>query len=91
MWAKCTNFEAATRVPFLMHVPGGVTDRGLVSHQLAEHVDIMPSVAAAAGLPPIGRCPPNSSLIPLCTEGVNVLPLMSTPSIALRKASYSQW
>lgn len=89
MWAKCTNFEAAARAPFLLHVPG-VTDRGLVSHQLTEHVDIMPSIAAAAGLP-LTQCPPDSSQITLCTEGVNVLPLMSSPSTALRKASYSQW
>ena len=84
--AKCTNFDSATRAPFLLHVPG-VTDRGsgLVSHQLTEHVDIMPSLAAAAGLVPPPRCPPDSSDIALCTEGVNVLPLLTTPTVPLRK------
>jgi arylsulfatase A-like enzyme len=85
-FAKCTNFDMATSAPLLLHVPG-VTDGGgnLVSHQLTEHVDLMPSLAAAAGLVPPPRCPPDSSSITLCTEGVNVLPLLTAPTVPLRK------
>ena len=90
MWAKCTNFESATLAPVIVHVPG-VTDRGLLSHQITEHVDILPTVAAGAGLPVPPQCAADSRRTHLCTEGINVLPLMSSPTTALRKAAYSQW
>ena len=90
MWAKCTLFESATRAPVIVRVPG-VTDRGLVSHQLTEHVDVMATLAAAAGFPAPPLCAADSRRTHLCTEGINVLPLMTSPTAALRKAAYSQW
>ncbi len=51
----------------------------------------MPTVAAAAGLPVPPQCAVDSRRTHLCTEGINVLPLMSSPTTALRKAAYSQW
>lgn len=92
MWCKCTLFESATRAPIIIHVPG-VTDEGYISGQLTEHVDLMPTLAAAAGLPIPERCPPEDDAHPtqpiLCTEGMNVLPLIDGP--ALRRATFSQW
>eukprot|EP01047_Picozoa_sp_COSAG01_P071603 COSAG01_NODE_11160_length_1991_cov_1.678986_1_plen_180_part_10 len=41
--------------------------------------------------PPPQRCPVDSRGTRLCTEGVSVLPLMSSPNTPLRKAAYSQW
>eukprot|EP00040_Diaphanoeca_grandis_P030617 m.181369 g.181369 ORF g.181369 m.181369 type:complete len:677 (-) comp32060_c0_seq1:7-2037(-) len=92
MWAKCTNFEKATRAPIMIKAPG-ITDngRGVVSWSLTEHVDLMPTVAAAAGLTPPPTCPNDSRNVTLCTEGMNVLALASNPTVELRKASFSQW
>eukprot|EP00937_MAST-01D_sp_MAST-1D-sp2_P002994 g2994.t1 len=107
MFAKCTLFEAGTRAPMLIAVPG-VTDAGHRSTQLTEHVDLLPTLAAAAGLPVPARCPGDgggtAAQPALCTEGVNVLPLVhagrggdghvmgvAASSAPLRKAAFSQW
>ena len=99
MFAKCTLFEAAARAPMLIAVPG-LTDAvagGHTSSQLTEHVDLLPTLAAAAGLPVPERCPtesrndPNRQQPTLCTEGVNLLPLIANGSAPLRKATFSQW
>lgn len=92
-WAKCTLFEAATRTPVLIHVPG-VTDaqgQGRVISSLTEHVDVLPTVAAAIGLPVPPLCPPDSSNVTLCREGVNLLPLVDLRVEKLRKATFTQW
>ena len=95
-WAKCTLFEAATRAPVLVHVPG-VTDANNNNNNsstitsLTEHVDLLPTVAAAVGLPPLPLCPENSSAVALCREGLNLLPLAQPGVESLRKAAFSQW
>jgi arylsulfatase A-like enzyme len=55
VWCKCTNFELATRAPLLIRVPG-VTDAGVTSTTLSEHVDLLPTLAEAAGMLWLG-CP----------------------------------
>ena len=50
MWAKYTNFEDDTHVPFILRVPG-VTDSGMHSDALVELIDIFPSVTELAGIP----------------------------------------
>lgn len=49
-WTKHTNYEQATRIPLII-VATGVTPPGSVSRQLAETVDIFPTLAELAGLP----------------------------------------
>ena len=61
-WAKITNFELANHAPMMVHIPG-VTDRGLVTEQLTEYVDLFPTLAEAAGLPPLPLCPADSSKV----------------------------
>ena len=79
MFAKCTLFEAATRAPMMVAVPG-VTEAGHRSTQLTEHVDLLPTLAAAAGLAVPAQCPldggTTSPQPALCTEGVNALSLL---------------
>jgi iduronate 2-sulfatase len=93
VWGKCTNFEAATRAPLMMHVPG-VTDRtagGVVTTSLTEHVDLLPTLAEAAGLGTLPTCTPATPASIMCTEGVSVLPLAADPTAVVKKASFSQW
>jgi hypothetical protein len=45
-WAKYTNFEAGTRIPFLIHVPGQTT--ALRTSALVEANDIFPTVVDLA-------------------------------------------
>ena len=50
------NFEDATRVPFLLHVPG-VTDMGMRSDALVELIDVFPTLVDITGLPKVDLCP----------------------------------
>jgi iduronate 2-sulfatase len=49
MWCKHTNYEQATRIPFLIAVPLGVS--GTATKSLIETVDIYPTLCELAGLP----------------------------------------
>jgi iduronate 2-sulfatase len=49
MWCKHTNYEQATRIPFLVAVPSGVA--GKATKSLIETVDIYPTLCELAGLP----------------------------------------
>ena len=51
-WCKHTNFELATHAPMMVRVPG-MTDKGVVTEQLTEFVDLFPTLAEAAGLDPV--------------------------------------
>lgn len=50
IWTKHTNFEQATRIPLLFVAPGRIQPKS-VSSQIAETVDIYPTIAAMAGIP----------------------------------------
>lgn len=89
-WAKFSNFEDATRVPFLLHVPG-VTDAGIRSAALVELIDIFPSLVDLTGLPMPPLCPEGNQTLLTCVEGFSVTPLLKDPSGNLRNASFSQY
>ena len=50
IWTKHTNYEQANRIPLLLVAPG-VTRANTVTRQLAESVDLFPTLAELAGLP----------------------------------------
>ena len=74
LWGKHTNFELATRVPFIISSPDfspGTSDA------LVELVDLYPTVASVAGLPP-----------PSNLDGVDLSPLFNkTDTTVLHKLS----
>ncbi len=49
----------------MVHVPG-VTDKGIVTEELTEFVDLFPTLVEAAGLPPLTTCPENSTNVKVC-------------------------
>ncbi len=74
-WTKHTNYEQATRIPLLFVAPG-VTTPGSVTQQLAETVDIFPTLADLAGLPePTGPQP---------IDGISLVPVLRNPSLRIR-------
>jgi len=77
LWCKHTNFEHATRVPLVIHVPGMVPGR---SDGLTENIDIYPTLCELAGLP-------TSNLL----EGTSLVPLMRDPKRTWKRASFSQY
>jgi iduronate 2-sulfatase len=79
MWTKHTNYEQANRIPLIIIAPG-VAKPGTSTRQLAETVDIFPTLAELAGLPK-----PN---VPQPLDGVSLVPVLRDPSIRVRDHAY---
>lgn len=78
MWTKHTNYEQAARIPLLFAGPD--IRAGAETRQLAETVDIYPTLAALAGLPqPAGPQP---------IDGIDLTPVLENPSMRLRGFAY---
>lgn len=78
-WTKHTNYEQANRIPLVIVAPG-VAKAGAATKQLAETVDIFPTLAELAGLPaPIGPQP---------IDGVSLVPVLRDPSKRIRDHAY---
>jgi arylsulfatase A-like enzyme len=89
-WSKHTNFEDATRVPFIIHVPG-VTDKGMHSNALVELIDIFPTITEAAGIDKPPLCSEKSPTSIACVEGYSLMPLLTDPNREWKKGAFSQY
>ncbi|MCB1236215.1 MAG: sulfatase-like hydrolase/transferase, partial [Verrucomicrobiae bacterium] len=79
IWTKHTNYEQANRIPLIFIAPG-VTEPGSSTRQLAESVDIFPTLAELAGLPaPAGPQP---------IDGVSLAPVLRNPAARVRDHAY---
>ncbi|MEZ5386997.1 MAG: sulfatase [Prosthecobacter sp.] len=79
IWTKHTNYEQANRIPLLIIAPG-VTKPGSSTRQLAESVDVFPTLAELAGLPaPAG---------PQSIDGISLVPVLKDPSARVRDHAY---
>lgn len=79
IWTKHTNYEQANRIPIIFAGPGGIT-AGAATKQLAESVDIFPTLAQLAGLPdPSGPQP---------IDGVSLVPVLIDPTARVRDHAY---
>ncbi len=74
-WTKHTNYEQANRIPLIVVAPG-VAKAGATTQQLAETVDVFPTLAELAGLPaPAGPQP---------IDGLSLVPVLRDPSQTIR-------
>lgn len=78
IWTKHTNFEQATHIPLIIAAPG--MQRGVSSSQLAETVDIYPTLVELAGLPQ----PQTSQPI----DGQSLVPVLKNPKARVRDHAY---
>ncbi len=79
IWTKHTNYEQANRIPILIVAPG-VTRPNSHTNQLAESVDIFPTLAELAGLPaPAGPQP---------VDGISLVPVLRDPGARVRDHAY---
>lgn len=79
IWTKHTNYEQANRIPILISAPG-ITKPGSSTKQLAESVDIFPTLAELAGLPaPDGPQP---------IDGASLVPVLKNPAARVRDHAY---
>ena len=79
IWTKHTNFEQANRIPLVVIAPG-ITRPGTSTGQLAETVDLYPTLAALA------RLPQPSGPVPL--DGINLVPVLKNPAARVRDHAY---
>lgn len=79
IWTKHTNYEQANRIPLIVVAPG-VTSPGSSTRQLAESVDLFPTLAELAGLPgPAG---------PQRIDGVSLVPVLKDPAARVRDHAF---
>lgn len=78
-WTKHTNYEQANRIPLILVAPG-VTRPGSVTTQLAETVDVFPTLVDLAGLP--------ASAGPQPMDGLSLVPVLRDGSRSLRDHAY---
>jgi iduronate 2-sulfatase len=78
-WTKHTNYEQALRIPLLIRAPG-ITTPGTHTGQLAETVDIYPTLAELAGLP--------APAVPQPMDGESLVPVLKDPAKRLSDHVY---
>ncbi len=79
LWTKHTNYERANRIPLIIVAPS-VTRPGSVTRQLAESVDVFPTLAELAVLPaPTGPQP---------IDGKSLVPVLRDPAARVRDHAY---
>lgn len=79
IWTKHTNYEQANHIPLLIIAPG-ITQAGSSTRQLAESVDIFPTLAELAQLPaPAGPQP---------VDGISLVPVLKDPQARVRDHAY---
>jgi iduronate 2-sulfatase len=79
IWTKHTNYEQANRIPLLIVAPG-VTKAGSATKQLAESVDLFPTLAEIAGLP--------KPDVPQPIDGKSLVPVVKDPAARVRDHAY---
>ncbi|MFN9721173.1 MAG: sulfatase, partial [Planctomycetota bacterium] len=79
LWTKHTNFEQSNRIPLIIVAPG-VTSAGASTRQLAESVDVFPTLCELCHLPaPNVRQP---------LDGISLVPSLKDPAKRLRDHAY---
>ncbi len=63
LFGKMVVFDGATRIPLILRYPGRVP-RGVVRHEVVEHVDMYPTFCGLAGVP-VPKTVQGRSLVPL--------------------------
>lgn len=79
MWTKHVNYELANRIPLIISAPG-VTQPGTHTAQLAETVDIYPTLVELAGLPTPQLSQP--------FDGLSMVPVLQDPEARIRDHAY---
>lgn len=79
MWTKHTNYEQANRIPLIVVAPG-VARAGGRTRQLAETVDIYPTLVELAGLP--------KPQVAQALDGLSLVPVLRDPATRVRDHAY---
>jgi len=80
VWGKATNYEIATRVPFIIQAPGKDKAVGKKSEALVELLDMYPTLCDLAGVP-----------APKHIEGKSLMPILDNPKASVKDFALSQY
>ncbi|EWH10259.1 sulfatase [Catenovulum agarivorans DS-2] len=81
IWGKASNYEIATRVPFIISTPETrAQGQALKTDALVELLDIYPTAAELANIP-----------MPTHTEGTSLKPLLDNPNTKWKESALSQF
>lgn len=78
-WTKHTNYEQANKIPLIILAPG-VSQPGSSTNQLAETVDIYPTLAELAGL--------KKPVVPQPIDGLSLVPVIKNTEKTIRDHAY---
>ena len=78
-WTKHTNYEQANRIPLIIVAPGMPT-QGRVTQQLAETVDLYPTLAELTDL--------SVPTVPQPIDGISLVHVLRDPSRSVRNHAY---
>lgn len=78
-WTKHTNYEQANKIPLIIVAPG-VTTPGTKTDQLAETVDIYPTLTELAGL--------GKPVVPQPIDGMSLVPVLQDPNKRVKDHAY---
>ena len=79
LWTKHTNYEQANRIPLIIAAPV-VSKPGTTTRQLAESVDVFPTLTEIAGLP--------APSVPQKLDGRSLVPVLRAPAARVRDHAY---
>jgi iduronate 2-sulfatase len=77
-WGKTSNFEYDARVPLFIAWPGS-DHAGKSTESFAELIDLFPTLAEMAGLPP-----------PAGIDGASLVPVLRNPEALVKEAAFTQ-
>ncbi|MBD5780664.1 sulfatase [Pelagicoccus sp. NFK12] len=83
-WTKHSNYEQANRIPLYFIAPG-VTTPGTRTKALAETVDVFPTLAELANLPP------PAAVVPQPFDGHSLVPTLRDPSQPSKPYAYHSY
>ncbi|MCK5782634.1 MAG: sulfatase [Flavobacteriales bacterium] len=78
LWSKHSNFEQATKIPFIIYAPDAV--KGVRTPTMVEAVDIYPTLVDYAGFD-----------IPKKLEGKSLVPVLKDPKVEIKDYALSQF
>lgn len=90
-FAKYSNFDVATQVPLIIHVPN-VRPHKITVDDLAELVDVFPTLVDLTQISPsIEKCFQNKTNSKLCTEGTSLHSAIERNEPNGKKAVFTQY
>lgn len=81
-WTKHTNYEQANIIPLIVVAPG-VARPNTSTNQLAETVDIYPTLAELSGL--------ENPKVPQPMDGLSMVPVLKNPDMQIRNHAYHSY